>query len=373
MRVALVGFNFAEIVARLALGLAGEHEVFAFVSDKAAERELTVSLRSALEAAVTVAYLPPADRKLMVWHGFQLARRLRRAAVDVVHVQEASAWTVWAARRFQAKRREAFVLTVHDPAPHFGDEPIAARTQWANRRLRREADAIIVHGEALVRAMEALEPGVAGRVFSVAHGALGEAGAAEPPPGAGRFLFFGRIQAYKGLGVLLDAVEILARDGASFEVVIAGVGDDLNAHRTRIARLPQVRLDECYVPADEVGPLFASADAIVMPYLEATQSGVGALAMAAGRGVIATAVGAVGEVVRNEEQGLIVPPGDAVALAKAMARVLSENGLAARLGQHAARTAKDALNWQKAAAATVAVYERAFRFHAEGRRRPKLF
>ena len=319
--------------------------------------------------------LPSANRKSMVWHGFRLAQRLRRAAVDVVHVQEAASWAVWAARRFQAKPREAFVLTVHDPVPHFGDEHIGARTQWANRRLRREADAIIVHGEALVRATEALEPGVAGRVVSVAHGALGETGNPKPPPGVGRFTCcWTRTSLQRSWWCCSTRSRFLkARDGASFEVVVAGVGDDLNAHRARIARHPQVRLDERYVPAEQVGPLFASAAAVVMPYLEATQSRRRALAMAAGRGVIAIAVGAVGEVVRDEEQGLIVPPGDAAALAEGEGSAHSpgEPGcLAARLGQNAAQawTARR----DKAAAATAAVYALARQRYAGGRRRPNL-
>jgi glycosyltransferase involved in cell wall biosynthesis len=216
-----------------------------------------------------------------------------------------------------------------------------------------------VHGEALVREMLSVEPQLAGRVHSVAHGRLGEAPANSPLPNAGAFLFFGRLQAYKGLGVLLDAADLLAQRGLAFSLAIAGSGPDLEGRRERIAAMPMVQLDERYIPAEEVGGLFDSADAVVMPYLEATQSGIAAYAVSAGRGVIITGVGAMTEVIHDGENGLVIPPNDAVALADAMARIIREPGLAAKLARGAAATADAELSWDKIAADTVKVYQAA--------------
>ena len=257
-----------------------------------------------------------------------------------------------------ASQSAAFVLTVHDPKPHSGDARARSRTRGADIRVRRRADAVIVHGEALVADMEAIEPRLRGRVYAVPHGALGET-ARTPPPGQGRFLMFGRLQAYKGLGLLLDAVEILTARNLRFDVLIAGRGDDLETHRSRIVRLASVRLDERYIPPEDVAAVFAQCDVVIAPYLDATQSGVGALAMAAGRAVIATKVGALGEIIRDGENGLTVPRGDATALAQAMARVLDEPGLAVRLGRGALATAQGELSWAQVAQRTHRVYEAA--------------
>jgi glycosyltransferase involved in cell wall biosynthesis len=365
MRIVLIGLHFAEIAARLGLALSKDNDVQIHVARRAADREWTPTLRAQLEAAVGIVYLPHPHRARLLWHGFRLARAVARFAPDVVHVQEAAGWTISAFLMCLGRKAPAFVLTVHDPKPHSGDARARARTRAADGWVRRRADAVIVHGEALVRDMEAMAPGLRGRIFCVPHGALGEGLGASPPPGQGRFLMFGRLQAYKGLGPLLDAVEILTAQNRSFKVLIAGAGDDLEAHGARIAGLAAVRLDERYIPAAEVGALFESCDAVVTPYLDATQSGVGALAMAAGRAVIATDVGALCEIVRDGENGLIVPAGDALRLAEAMARILDEPGLAAQLGRRARETAEGRLNWGAIAERTVWVYQSA----REARRR----
>ncbi|MCW2318650.1 glycosyltransferase involved in cell wall biosynthesis [Rhodoblastus acidophilus] len=201
-----------------------------------------------------------------------------------------------------------------------------------------------------------IEPILQGRVHSIPHGVLGQALVARALPNTGAFLFFGRIQAYKGLGVLLDAAEILVSRGLEFSLTIAGAGPDIDGLRARIARLPMVRLDERYIPADEVGAIFGNCDVVVMPYLDATQSGVAALALSAARGVIVTDVGSITEVIRNGENGLVVPPGDANALAAAMAETLSAPELRQRLAAGAAATAASALSWDHVGAETVKVY-----------------
>jgi glycosyltransferase involved in cell wall biosynthesis len=63
--------------------------------------------------------------------------------------------------------------------------------------------------------------------------------------------------------------------------------------------------------------------------------------MAAGRPIVATAVGATPELIEDGEHGLLVPPGDAGALARAIARLLDEPALARRLGEAARWRARE--------------------------------
>ncbi|MFM8409025.1 MAG: glycosyltransferase, partial [Alphaproteobacteria bacterium] len=67
--------------------------------------------------------------------------------------------------------------------------------------------------------------------------------------------------------------------------------------------------------------LFAASDVVVLPYRDGTQSGVVPLAWAHGRPVVTTAVGGLPEAVDDGATGLLVPPGDARALADALERV----------------------------------------------------
>ena len=76
---------------------------------------------------------------------------------------------------------------------------------------------------------------------------------------------------------------------------------------------------------------FQRAVIAVLPYLDATQSGVAAAAVANGRPMVASATGGLVDVVREGREGLLVPPGDSRALAAALSRVLLDDALRAQL------------------------------------------
>jgi glycosyltransferase involved in cell wall biosynthesis len=69
-----------------------------------------------------------------------------------------------------------------------------------------------------------------------------------------------------------------------------------------------------YLPNDKVALYFSAADAVILPYLSATQSGIAQIAFNFDRPVIATTVGGLGEVVRDNITGLLAPPADPLAL-----------------------------------------------------------
>jgi glycosyltransferase involved in cell wall biosynthesis len=79
-----------------------------------------------------------------------------------------------------------------------------------------------------------------------------------------------------------------------------------------------------YVPNDRVGIYFSAADAVVLPYVSATQSGIAQIAYNFDKPVIASGVGGLGEVVQDGRTGYLVPPNDAGALARAILRFYDE-------------------------------------------------
>lgn len=355
MRIALVATHFAEYAARLALALSERHAIQLYLAEPNADAELSAGLRRAVEGAVALHLHESPARRRLVRQGAALARAVADFRPDLVHAQEAAPWTLWAARRLGLARRVPFVLTVHDPRPHSGADAAAwSRGRPAAHRLRREADAVLVHGESLVGDLAGLDRD---RIAAVPHAVLGDGSARAVCPAAGRFLFLGRIEAYKGLDVLLDAAERLAAQGLAFEIVVAGRGGDLDRHRARIARLaPRVTLDERHLPPDALAGHLGRACAVVLPYRDATQSGVAALALNAGRPVVASRVGALPEMVRDGVEGLLVPPGDGDALALALRRLLLDPALARTLGRGAAAAADGPLAWAAVARHTEAVY-----------------
>jgi glycosyltransferase involved in cell wall biosynthesis len=157
-------------------------------------------------------------------------------------------------------------------------------------------------------------------------------GATPPdPPAQCRLLFFGIVRPYKGLDVLLRA---LARAPEHVTLTVAGeFWGDITETDNLIAELGlagRVTLCPGYLPADQIPALFGAADALVMPYREATASQNALLAFAHGVPVITTTAGALAEQVRDGVDGLTCAPGDTEDLLRAL-KEISDPEVARRL------------------------------------------
>jgi glycosyltransferase involved in cell wall biosynthesis len=231
-----------------------------------------------------------------------------------------------------------------------------SRLQLALERLMyRRLDLVLVHGEASRAEFEAIWPSVPLAV--VPHGDE-RLFASEPPAPATeeRILFFGEWRKVKGLPVLMEAFDRLSsrRPGACLTIAGAPAPGDADPDAVRAwARRhgDRVRIVDRYVPIDDVRPLFAAARVVVAPYLVAYQSGVVALAMTMGRAVVASDVGDLGRAVVHGSTGLLVPAGDAEALASALERLLADAGEAARMGAAGRARALEDNSWEVAAEA----------------------
>lgn len=126
---------------------------------------------------------------------------------------------------------------------------------------------------------------------------------AEGPP---RLLCFGRLLPYKGLDLLADAL-VRVHPDRGLEVRVVGSGPETPL-LDRLRACPRVRVENRWVPETEIGDLLAWSDALVLPYREASQSGVAAAALAAGRPVIATRVGGLREQLSGAPQAVFCEP-----------------------------------------------------------------
>jgi glycosyltransferase involved in cell wall biosynthesis len=138
-------------------------------------------------------------------------------------------------------------------------------------------------------------------------------------------LFFGFVRRYKGLRYLLEALGQLSHPP---RLLIAGeFWEDEVLYRDLIQELgleQQVIIHNRYIHNEEIESYFVSADALILPYVNGSQSGVGMIALNYGIPIIATSIGGLAETVTHGETGLIVPPADSTALAGAIERFFSE-------------------------------------------------
>ncbi|WP_439595440.1 glycosyltransferase family 4 protein [Falsiroseomonas sp.] len=274
-----------------------------------------------------------------------LTRQLQRSAAeaDVVVSGMTHVWTPLVAPAL-ARAGRAFVPVVHDAAPHPGD--FAWAWDW---RLGRELDAARAAvalsdqvADSLARRRPAL-PLIRMRLPALlAPGAAPAPPSAPPPPGL-RLLFFGRFRHYKGLDLLRDAFRLLHR--AHPEVTLRVVGEgDAEACAPGLGALPGLRLEPRWVAEDEIPALLAEADAVVLPYREASQSGIVPQALAMGVPVVAMPVGGLTEQLRPGAGGLLAEAVTPAALAAALARLTVPAELA-RLRAEAREAGRAEADW----------------------------
>ena len=139
------------------------------------------------------------------------------------------------------------------------------------------------------------------------------------PRDQGILLFFGLVRPYKGLAVLIDA---LCHVTHPVHLLIVGeFWEPIEKYQSQIQKLAlanRVTIVNEYVPNEAVASYLATADVLIAPYLSASQSAVIQLALGHELPVIASAVGGIPDAIQEGKTGLLVPPGDPVALAAAI-------------------------------------------------------
>jgi glycosyltransferase involved in cell wall biosynthesis len=141
-------------------------------------------------------------------------------------------------------------------------------------------------------------------------------------------LFFGIVREYKGLDLLLKAMpEILKRH----KVKLIVAGEFYQKERDYIGLIEEFKLKDCvkvipeFIENEKVRLYFSAADAVVLPYRSATQSGIVQLAYHFNRPCIVTNVGGLSEVVIDNKTGFVVPPENPFEIAEAVSRFYTNN------------------------------------------------
>lgn len=292
-----------------------------------------------------------------------------RPEVSVVHLQE---WTPWLAaaliRRIQAMGKRVY-FTVHNVLPHRYRATPKPVMHACIRAGCRACDGLFVHSEGLADELAAFLRHRHPPIHVIPHGvwtvdapAPAELLAELLPERLAlkRLLFFGAIRRNKGLEFLLRAAERLP----DYHLTLAGESDDpdyfskliLPAVRRLQSLGRRVELIDRFVADDEVGRLFATHSAVVLPYTRqfVAQSGVAFMALAYGVPVVASGAGALGELLERFPFGTVCRTSTADGLVEAI-RTLCEATPADQLAKQIG-LARRYHSWDAAARATLRGY-----------------
>jgi glycosyltransferase involved in cell wall biosynthesis len=362
MKVVLLSFEFEEYCIRLASALAREAEVLLLLPDgKVAPHLAKLDPAIILQTFRKPRFRQPLRQIRMI---ATLLKHIKAFAPDVIHFQHGHLWFNLA---LPWLRHYPLVLTIHNPTHHLGDKLSRKTPQPVLVFGYRCADHVIVHADQLrqevvdtLRIRDEI-------IHVIPHIVLGDdLGENQENEDDHRILFFGRIWEYKGLKYLIRAEPLITAEVPQARIVIAGQGEDFAPYRQMMIHPEHFVVHNEYVSHDKRNQLFRQACIVVLPYIEATQSGVIPIAYTFAKPVVATTVGGLPELVEHGRTGYLVPPGDERALADAIVRLLRNKDLRRQLGANGKHKIDTESAPEVVARQTLAVYQRAIsRAHSE--------
>jgi len=297
---------------------------------------------------------------LRLYQAVYLGLRLRDLGINHVHAHFAglAARTAFWIKKFFGT---GFSLTAH------ANDIFAPRQfEVGLDRLVEVARLIVTETDYAARFLQKRYPDRADRIHRVYNGLnLAEHRRAQLSAAPPRIVAIGRLIEKKGFADLVRAARLLKDKGASFRCQIIGHGPLEESLRRQIAELElsgEVELPGAKTQG-EIAALFADSTVFVLPSVVDPAGGMDNLptvimeAMASGLPVISTPIGGIPEMVIDGESGLLVPPGEAGALAGALHRVIVDLPFARQLGENGRRRAEELFSIERNARALVELIE----------------
>lgn len=276
----------------------------------------------------------------------RLSKQLKDYRIDAIYCPMNAFWTKMINDVIEA--RETIVVD-HDPIPHSGDQYAKLGKFFSGDASYLSASKIIVHSKKFISYVEE-KYNKQGRVYYIPLGRhdcykyYANKVIHEYDPEKVNFVFFGRISEYKGISVLLDAYRKVCAAMDKVSLSIYGAGD-FAPYQKQVEELPDITVVNRWIADEEVACIFQGENLItVLPYLDATQSGVVLVSMDLGVPIIATKTGGLSEQIEDGVTGILVEPGDAEQLSEAMIGLASDKAKQ-RLLQENVNDYLDTIGW----------------------------
>lgn len=355
MRVLLLTRGFGDYIIELANSISSMVETHLILAKK------DEWILKALDPKVKVFFsrAPSVKRFSNLFVIARIALYIRRIKPDIIHMQSGIVWELLLMRLF---RKRTFVVTVHDVIKHPRRGFLRFFPQSFLDYGALHAAGVIVHGASMRQLAKRYYSRTSRRfgteIASIPHGIISRygMGVASAAVVASRVLLFGSIDEWKGVEYFIQAERSVRKAIPEVKFIIAGSSSDPDYYRSLVGDDQCIELRLKYQTSDEVRGLFTSADLLVLPYIEASQSGVLQLGMAFGIPTVVTSVGGLPDVVRDGYNGLVVPPCDADALAQAIVRLLTDVELRAKIIHNIVKERETTYNWRNIALKTVDFY-----------------
>lgn len=216
----------------------------------------------------------------------------------------------------------------HDPIPHSGDKGTRLLNIFGMQKVFHNAKLIVTHSNQFVDYIN-MKYSKNGNVLYVPLGIqnVGSTGKQKIKYDAKKinFLFFGRIEEYKGVDVLIKAYSKLREKYNNITLNIVGSGN-VNKYAALYTGIENVTIVNEWIPDSEVGDYFLGENIVlVLPYRDATQSGPVLIGYQYGIPAIVSNTGGLGKQVVDGKTGFLVEPESVESLFRAMEKIVLDN------------------------------------------------
>ena len=355
MKIAFVAYDFAEYSIRHVNEMTEAGDVLLMLPE-----QISQAYRPLLSRQIRFeSFHKPRLRQPLsqVLTALKLVRRLRRFRPDVIHFQNGHMYFNLA---MPLIKKFPLVITIHDARQHVGDNESGHTPQWMMDYGFRRADQVIVHGRSLIETVVHELGFQPSQVHLIPHVAIGQTQSPVPITDDDQsILFFGRIWEYKGLEYLIRAAPRVVAEFPQAKFIIAGRGEDLHRYYQLMHTTSCFEVHNDWISDAQRSAMFAAASLVVLPYIEASQSGVIPIAYAYEKPVVVTNIGGLPDMVDEGQTGLLVPPRDADALATAIIELLRNRDRRMAMGRAGQRKLMQECSPAVVAQQTLAVYRHA--------------
>lgn len=266
---------------------------------------------------------------------YRIRREINRFAPDVVYSYMGHPWEALIVPFLNCKNT---LKSVHDTTLHVGERTLKNRLI---RLFDYDAKYIVVYSQKSKK--ELIEKGYNSEriiVTSLPSSSIYLKNKLDDSKHS-KFMFWGRMEAYKGIDVLLNSVSSVFSKHPDSILIMAGRGDLSNYTELLQKYHNNISLHNEWIPDDEVAAFFNQVDFLVLPYTGATQSGVINLAYSFGKPVIVSDSGALQEQVKEDETGLCIPVNNSSALSDAINYLLENDEVLLQYKRNAYDYARD--------------------------------
>ena len=225
---------------------------------------------------------------------------------DAIYIPMLQPWSEFVNKIFPKTK---LVTTLHDPIPHKGS---SRAMNWLYRRVVKRSDEIIILSEVFKEKTSMLYGISQEHIHVIPHGIFDYYSKYSPEKidrtSKINFLFFGRISQYKGLHILAKAYKKIHIDYPDTSLFVVGNGD-FSEYRDEFRQEDNVTVVNKFVPDEEVVAYFRGNNIVtVLPYIDATQSGIIPIAMKERSLLIVSDRGGLVEQTKGGKLAVLVSP-----------------------------------------------------------------